>query len=171
MTRRVALAVPVAVVAVALGVALLARDPEPDLEVPPREPGQVSADLAGVLDDRVDDALATLADDGWDAVALTFESPAANQGEAQRGGRALLEAWDADVVLVAVAVPGDFTSDAQGRRRFFGVEAPSAFAVPGDVREEITDVVVPPYAAENDWAGAFAAGARHLADELEAGGP
>ena len=167
MSRWLAFGLPVGVAAVALVVVLIARDPEPDLEVPPRDAGQVSADLAGILDGEVDDALQALADDGWDAVALTFETPAANQGEAQRGGRALLEDWDADIVLVAVAEPGDFDSDAEGRRRFFGVEAPSAFDVPGDLREDVTDRVIPPYAADNDWTGAFRAGAEHLAEELE----
>lgn len=171
MSRRLAFVLPAAVAVAVVVVVLVARDPDPDLEVPPREPGQVSADLAGVLDGDVDDALIALADVGWDAVALTFETTQANQGEAQRGGRALLEAWDADIALVAVAQPGDFTSESEDRRRFFGVEAPSAFDVPGDLREAVTDQIVPSYAADNDWSGAFTAGARHLAEELEPQAP
>lgn len=147
-------------------------EPDPDLDVPDRADGQVVADLAGVVDEaEVGEAFGALADDGWDAVALVFETPQANQGEAQRAGRELLEAWEVDLVVVAVARPGDFDSDAPDRRRAVGVEAPTARAVPGALREDVANDAMRPHAEDNAWTAAFLAAAEALSDGLEPGGP
>ncbi len=165
--RRLRVLLPIAVLAVAVLVVVSARDPEPDLDPPVRAEGQVVADLAGVLGDEVQAELQDLADAGWDVVALTYETEQANQGEAQRGGLRLLEAWDADVVLVAVARPGHFQRTDAERRRFFGVAVPDAFVIPGSLREEVTEQVIPPYAADNEWPEGFVAAAEALAEGLE----
>jgi hypothetical protein len=158
-------------VAAALAAAALAGgcgNPEVALAVPERQDGQVMLDEAGVLDAAVADRLAAVAaDTGVDVVALAFEDPQASLGQADRGGRLLLDAWGADVVVVAVARPGDFaSSDEQARRRYFGVFATDRFAVPRGLRERIVEEAVPPLAARNDWPGAFTAAADILADEL-----
>jgi hypothetical protein len=156
MARRVAVAL-LAAVAVACG------EPAPDVDVPPREPGQSLLDHASVLADAgIEDRLAGMP---ADVVALAYESPAATRGDADRAGRLLLDAWDADVAVVAVAMPGDFASaDEASRQRFFGVVAADVRLVSRGARERIVDEVVPPLAARNDWAGAFQA----ALDELEA---
>lgn len=162
--------VPVTVVVAVVAVLLLARDPAPDLTPPPRPDGVHVLDPAGVLGDPATGALArdldTLAASGWDVVAVAYTSPQASEGEAQRGGRAVLEAWGADVVLVAVAVPGGFADTAEDRRRYFGIEAGSVRAVPARLREDITEEVVAPLAAENDWSAALQAAAAELAAAL-----
>lgn len=161
-----AVAATLAVLAAACG------EPEPDIDLPAREDGQLVADLAGVLDeDDVAAAFAELAAQGWDAAALTFETPQANMGEAQRAGRELVDAWGVDVVVVAVARPGDFESDEPDRRRAVGVEAPSARAVPGSLREDVANEAMGPHAEENAWSEAFVDAAEWLADGLGPGGP
>lgn len=147
-------------------------EPAVDLEIPAREEGQRVLDRAGILDD---DALAPLLADvapDTDVVALTYETEQASRGEAARAGQQLVEAWDADVVLVAVARPGDFASTAEdptregSRQRFFGIEPADAFAVPGALREEIVEGVVPSIAATNDWQAVFTAAALRLREGL-----
>jgi len=71
-----------------------------------------------------------------------------------------------------VARPGDFTSevvdpeDPATRERFFGIEPADTFAVPGDLREEIVEVTIPPIAARNDWDAVFTTAAEDLAEGL-----
>lgn len=160
--RRWASTVVVVLLAV---VAAACGEQEPDIDVPAREQGQVVLDLADVLDDEVDRALRAFED--TDVVAITYETPQANAGEAFRAGQRVLEEWDADVVLVAVAEPGDFTSETDDRRRFFGATPADVRAVSADLREELADVVVPVHTVDNEWSTAFVAAAERLAEELE----
>jgi hypothetical protein len=139
-------------------------EPAVDLVVPPRTGGQHVADLAGILDDgELATELDALRAAGVDVVALTFETPQASCGEAHRAGGALLDAWDADVAIVAVAAPGDFTSTGDPRTRCVGIRPRQTGIVPGGVREEIAEQVVPPLAADNDWDGAFRAAVDRIA--------
>jgi hypothetical protein len=154
-----------------LAVAAGCAEPGVALEVPDRAPGQRVLDPAGILDDAVAARLDTAADKAEvDVVALAFTDEAASLGQADRGGRRLLEAWDADVVLVAVARPGDFASRDDDRRRFFGVFSADRFAVPRGLREDILEEVVPSLAARNRWPAAFIAAADALATGLAGGG-
>lgn len=156
------------VVAAALTLALLAvacGEEDPDIDLGDRAEGQLVVDHVGVLDDSVEEALGDI--DGWEVVAVTYETPQASAGEAHRAGEAVVEAWDVDVALVAVAQPGDFTSTDDDRRRFFGATPADVRAVPGGLREELAEEVVPPRAADNDWSGAFVAAAERLREELE----
>lgn len=138
-------------------------EPAVDLAVPEREPGQVVLDQAEILDAGVERRLRALDVGGRDVVALTFESEQAGRGEANRAGKLLLDSWDADIVLVAVARPGDFASvEQQDRQRFFGLEAADSYAVPRGLREEIVEGLVPPIAEENDWSAAFTSALDHL---------
>lgn len=142
-------------------------EPPIDVDLPARTDGDHVADLAGILDaDALDAQLAEIAADGLDVVALTYTTPQANCGEAFRAGLAFAQAWEADVALVAVARPGDFESTDDGRLRCLGLRPVDEFAVPGGLREEIAEGLVPPIAAENDWDGAFTAAADRLAEEL-----
>lgn len=158
------------VLAVVLTVVALAACGEPPvaLDVPQREQDQSVLDLAGIIGDArsdLDDALDAVAYD-LDVVALTFESPDASLGLADRAGKKVLHEWDADVVLVAVARPGDFSSTAADRRRFFGVVPADAYRVPGGLRERIVEESVPPLAADNDWVGVFLRAAAELREGL-----
>lgn len=152
-------------------VALLALagcgEQEVDLTIPEREEGQVVLDQADVLDaERVADALSSL--DPVDAVAVVYETPQANAGEADRAGEAVNDAWGSDVALVAVAVPSDFASEDEAtRERFFGVRPAGVRDVPASLRERLAEEIVPPLAADNQWTAAFVAAAEALADELE----
>lgn len=149
-----------------LGLVLLAACGEPavDVAIPAREPSQHVLDLADVLDDdALERRLAAL---DVDVVALTYETEQASCGEAFRAGRELVAAWDADVAIVAVAAPGDFTSTAADRERCLGVQAGAA-VVSGGVREQIAEEVAPPLAGENDWQGAFDAAVEELAEARE----
>lgn len=149
---------------VVLGLTLVALvacgEPEPDLVIPERDPGQHILDQAGVLDtSQLHDRLSQVNQrDDYDIVALTFETEQANCGEAFRAGALFVERWDADIAIVAVAKPGDFTSEQETRVRCVGVQ-PAGNPVPaeGVLRERIAEEVVPPFAAENDWTGAFSA--------------
>lgn len=148
-------------------------EPAVDLDLAARADGQTVLDLAGAVDDAaVEDALAGIRDLGYDAVALTYESEQAGRGEAARAGRMVVREWDADIVLVAVARPGDFASetvdpeDPGARERFFGIEPADTFAVSGSLREEIVEETIPPIAAGNDWDGVFTTAARDLAEGL-----
>lgn len=144
-------------VAVAAAALLLAGcEPAVDLAVPAREPGQVALDRADILSAEVERRLRELGEQGRDVVAVTYETEQAGRGEASRAGRLLLERWDADVALVAVAEPGDFASTATDQRqRYFGLEAADTYAIPRRQREQIVETLVPPIAGENDWDGAF----------------
>ncbi|MFO8075420.1 MAG: hypothetical protein ACQETV_06510 [Actinomycetota bacterium] len=170
MTPR-RLLLPVVVAAAVLAVLLLGREPEADLDPPPRGPDDVVLDPAGILDERVATAFSELAAHGWDAVALAYESPQAGEGEAQRGGRLLREAWQADLVVVAVARPGEFTSGRGDRRRAVGVAAESARSVPPALREDVAEEAMADPAGRDAWSEAFVAAAERLAAELEPGGP
>lgn len=144
--------------AVGLAAALLAcGEPAVGVELPSRRDDQQVLDLAGVLDDGVERRLSQMrAELGVDVVAFTFEDERASLGQADRGGRLVLGEWGADVVLVAVARPGDFTNpDPSARRRFFGVNAEDRFAVGRDLRERVVEEAVPPPASDNDWTRAF----------------
>ena len=153
--------------------ALLAAcgEPEPDLSPPERAAGEQVLDEAGVLDATIGERLAELRDDtGYDVVALAYEDDRATLGQADRAGRLLLDAWDADIVLVAVAFPGDFDNpDPDDRQRFFGVTATDRFTVTRDLRERIVDEAVPDPAARNDWPAAFHVAIDELAAELAGG--
>lgn len=152
------------VLSAALG--LVACEPG-TIDVPPREEGQVVLDRAGILEGSgVEERLADLADE-LDAVAVTFEETGVTAGDLDRAGQEVVEGWGVDVVVAAAAEPGDFSStDVGERRRFFGLHAPDRFAVPRGLRERLVEEVVPPYAAENDWSGAFAAAVDELEGEL-----
>lgn len=154
----------------ALGVLLVlllggCGEPEVDLEIPPRGPDQHLLDDAGILDAGLEERLREVSEStGLDVVALTFTDDRTSLGQADRGGRLLLAEWKADVVLVAVARPDDFTSDDADRSRFFGIYSTDRFDVSRDLRERIIFERVQLLAADNEWVPAF-----HAAlDELEA---
>lgn len=148
---------------VLLVLALAACEPAVALEVPSRSADQRLLDVPGATDaTAVSAALDAAAEaSGLDVVGLVFEDDRASLGQADRGGRQLLRAWDADVVLVAVARPGDFGSQAAERARYFGVYAEDRFEVPRGLREEAIFSHAQLPAASNDWTTAFvdAAGA------------
>lgn len=166
MARRL-----VALVAVAVLLLSGCGEPPVDLDVPNRGPDQAVLDRAGILDTpEIEERLRAF--DDRDVVALTYETEQASRGEAQRAGQLLVREWDADVVLVAVARPGDFFSmvvdreDPRDRQRFFGIEPADNFEVPGSVREEIVEGTIPPIAAENDWQQVFVTAAEDLRKRL-----
>lgn len=144
--------------------AVACGEPPVDVAIPERAGGATVVDHAGILTGSEIEAV--LGDMPADVVALTFESGDATLGEAHRAAQALLRAWGADVVLVAAARPGDFGSDSESRRRFFGVFPADRFRVPGGVRERIVEEVVPPLAADNDWPGVFRAAADEVRGSL-----
>lgn len=140
-------------------------EPAVDLTLPERAPGQHVLDEAGLLEGSVvADRLAALAGEGVDVVAVTYETPQAGLGEGSRAGRLVVEEWDADVALVAVAAPGDFDSTAPDRRRYFGLESADRHAVPRGLRERVAEELAPPLAADNAWVDVFVM----AIDELEA---
>ena len=141
-------------------------EPAVDVELADREPGQHVDDQAGILDaDALQERLAEAEQDGLDIVALTYESEQANCGEAYRAAREFVRTWEADVALVAVAEPGDFTATEQTRQRCLGVQPLDDRGVPGDLRERIAEELVPPKAADNDWDGAFAVAVDALVEQ------
>lgn len=143
-------------------------EPAVPLAVPDRGAEQHVLDLAGVLDEaELARPLARLVRLGWDPVLVTFEADDASLGLADRAGRKVLDAWGADLVLVAVAEPGDFRSDAENRRRFFGLVAREVHDVPRGLRERVAEQLVPPLASENAWTEAFAVAMRALAEGLD----
>lgn len=140
-------------------------EPAVALEVPDRSAGAHLLDTAGLLGAEIEDRLREVSETtGLDVVGLTFEDERATLGQADRGGKRLLSEWDADVVLVAVGRPGDFTSEDADRSRYFGVSATDRFRVSRDLRERIIFDRVQLLAADNEWTAAFAA----AIDELEA---
>lgn len=160
------------VAAVALAAVLVIAacgEPAPDVALPARSGESHVADQAGVFDPQergdLEDRLAEIAAGGPDIVALTYETDQANCGEAYRAAKRFVEVWDADVALVAVAAPGDFDSTAQTRKRCLGVQPRDERAVPGGLREEIAETLVPPKTADNDWYGAFLVAAEALASQ------
>jgi hypothetical protein len=156
------------VVATLLALTLVAcGEPAVPLEVPERGLDQQVLDLAEILDDEeLARPVRELMLLGWDPVLVTFAAEDASLGMADRAGRKVLEAWGADLVLVAVGEPGDFTSEDPARQRFFGLFARDVRDVPRSVRERIVEQLVPPVAAENDWAQAFALALETLSEEL-----
>ncbi|MBA2316524.1 MAG: hypothetical protein H0V93_01895 [Euzebyales bacterium] len=162
---------PLLAIVAALGL-IACGEPAVDVDIPDRAAGQHLLDAAGILDTAaVEGALADASQaSGLDVVGLAFTDGAANLGQADRGGRALLDAWDADVVVVAVAAPGDFTSVGADRRRFFGVFSGDRFDVPRSVRERIVGDVASVPAGANDWTSAFTGAAEALATSLAARG-
>jgi hypothetical protein len=150
-------------------VGLLAGCGEPpvDLDVPRRGPDQHVVDEAGILDASVEERLAELSEtSGYDVVAVAFTDERSSLGQADRGGRMVLREWGADIVLVAVARPDDFTSVEPERNRFFGVFAADRFDVSRDLRERIIFDAVQLLAAENEWVQAFHAAIAELEAEL-----
>ena len=148
--RRLAGLLLAAVVLTACG------EPPIDVTIPARKQGVAIADLAGVLDaaalqGRIDEAAA----EGLDVVALTYETPQASCGEAYRAATEFVNAWEADVAIVAVARPGDFASDAQDRQRCVGIQPRDPRGLGADLRERIAEEIVPPLAGENEWTAAF----------------
>ena len=163
--RRAARRLPGALLAVLL---VACGEPDVDLSPPPRAAGAQLHDEVGVVDPAVAERLAAVSEaSGLDVVGLVYEDERATLGQADRAGRLLLEAWDADIVLVAVAFPGDFANpDPDARQRFFGVASTDRFTVTRDLRERIVDEAVPPPAAANDWTAAFEAAVDELAADL-----
>jgi hypothetical protein len=156
------------VLLVLLGLLAGCGEPDVDLQLPQRAQGQQVLDQAEILEEgELEGQLDGLRQRGHDVVAVTFESPEASAGHADRSGRMVLEEWGADVVLIAVAVPGDFTStEGERRRRFFGVVPADRFLVSGDVREMIVEELAPPLAADNDWDAVFAVAVEAISREL-----
>ena len=143
-------------------------EPPVDVAIPQRQPGEHVVDQAGVFSAterrHLHDRLADVAESGPDIVALTFETAAANCGEAYRAAKDFVERWEADIAVVAVAAPGDFTATETDRKRCLGVQPLDDRAVPAGLREEIAEELVPPKAADNDWAGAFEVAVDALAE-------
>lgn len=159
-------ALPVATAVLLLVLLAACGEPAVDLEVPRRAPDQHLLDAAGILDSSVEQRLRELSEAaGLDVVGLAFEDEQTTLGQADRGGRLLLREWDADVVLVAVAAPGDFASADADRTRFFGVYSTDRFDVSRDLRERIIFERVQLLAAENEWVAAFHAAIDELAAE------
>ena len=145
-----------ALVVLAVAALVACGEPQPDVTLPERPAGEHVLDEAGILDKgQLHDRLSQLEQSGLDVVALTFETEQASCGEAFRAGALFVQRWDADVAVVAVAEPGDFAATEEPRERCLGVQPRDTRAVPGDLRERIADELVPPFAAENDWTGAF----------------
>jgi hypothetical protein len=144
-------------------------EPAVGVDLPEREGGQHAADLAQILDvDQLEQSLTQAeAAEGLDIVALTYETEEASCGEAVRPAREFVRSWDADIAVVAVARPGDFTSDAEQRQRCLGVQPLDDRAVPGSVREEIAEELVPPRSRVNDWDGAFAVAVETLVEQQQ----
>ena len=132
-------------------------EPPIDVEIPERTGTERVADLAEILDvEALEARLEEAAQDGTDIVALTYETEQAGCGEAYRAAQEFVQQWAADVALVAVAQPGDFAAQEEGRERCFGLQPRAGGDVPGGLREQIAEVLVPAETADNDWDGAFA---------------
>lgn len=157
-----------AVLALALMLAACGEPPVP-LEVPERGFSQAVLDVAGIVDEderAFQQALGAVRRLGWDPVVIAFEAEGASMGMADRAGRKVLDAWGADLALVAVAEPGHFDRSAAQRKRYFGLFARDVREVPRGVRERIVEEVVPPIAGRNAWTAAYTAALRALADGL-----
>lgn len=147
----------VAVLAVAVLALAGCGEPDVDLDLPPRASDQHVLDTAGILEGTdVSERLQALAEEGLDVVAVTYETPRASLGESRRAGQLLVEEWDADIALVAVAQPGDFTSlEDRSRQRFFGLEPAGTVTVPRGLRERVAEERAPLLAELNDWPAVF----------------
>lgn len=158
----------VAVLAMAVLAMSGCGEPDVDLDLPGRAPDQHVLDTAGILDGTdVQERLDALADEGLDIVAVTYETPRASLGESRRAGQLVVEEWGADIALVAVAAPGDFTStDDQTRERFFGLEPAGTVTVPRGLRERVAEERAPLLAEVNDWPGVFAMAIDEIEREL-----
>lgn len=163
MTRPLAQTVA-AVVLTAMPL-LACSEPDVDVRIPERD-GHV-ADLAGILQTEALEArLEQIAADGLDIVALTYTTPQANCGEAFRAGGQMVARWQADVALVAVARPGDFSATGEDRERCLGLRPIDDYSISRDLREEVVEALVPPLAVDNRWNEAFGAAADALARDL-----
>lgn len=157
----------IALLLAALLLAACAGEPPVPLQVPERGTGDVFIDAARILDEgEIAPALYEFRHQGWDPVLVTFEAEGASMGMADRAGRKVIEAWGADLALVAVAEPGHFDSDDPERKRFFGLFARNVRDIPRDTRERIVEELVPPIAARNDWDEVFLTAVRELAGDL-----
>ncbi|MEE8602275.1 TPM domain-containing protein [Euzebya tangerina] len=146
---------------------LVAGCGEPPVDVSILDRSGYVQDQADVLDQSaLESRLADIGERGLDIVVLTYETEQANCGEAFRAGLEFVQAWEADVALVAVARPGDFTSTEEDRERCLGVRPVDDFAVSAGLREEIAEDLVPPIAADNNWDEAFEVAIDRLAEEL-----
>lgn len=156
MTRPTALLL-IALLALALQAC---GEPPIALDIPDRDGRQV-LDEADILDtEALEATLAEYADDGVDIVALTYTVEGANCGEAFRAGREFVQAWEADVAVVAVAEPGDF-DDADGDR-CVGLAPLDDFELGRGTREEVSEVIWPPLIADNAWGEIFDVAADEL---------
>lgn len=163
MRRRLAAAVAVMALMTACG------EPAVPLEVPQRDFDQVVLDTARILDEEdreLQVALGELRHQGWDPVLVTFQAEGANMGMADRAGRKVIDAWGADLAIVAVAEPGDFDSEAEDRERFFGLFARNVRDIPRGLRERIVEELIPPVARGNDWMEVFKVAVTELAEGL-----
>ena len=157
--------------AAAAGAALLillagCGEPAIDVEIPQRPGKERVADLAGILDvEALEARLAEAAEGGIDIVALTYETEQAGCGEAYRAAQEFVQKWAANVALVAVAQPGDFTSEEEARERCFGLQPRVGEDISGGLREKIAEALVPVETADNDWDGAFAVAVDALVEQ------
>ena len=119
----------------------------------------------GTTHDALDAHLTQINAAGPDIVVLTYETDQASCGEAYRAGKEFVRSWDADIAIVAVAMPGDFTATDATRERCIGVQPRNDELVAGSLRERIAEQIVPPKAADNDWYGAIIAAADALASQ------
>lgn len=155
-----------ALLALAAAGLMACGEPAVDLTLPDRPAGEHVLDEAGILDKgQLHDRLSQLEASGLDIVVLTFETGQASCGEAFRAGSLFVQRWDADIAVVAVAKPGDFSSTDDSRVRCLGVQPADTRSVPADVREQIAEELVPPYAADNDWTAAFTVAIDTLAEQ------
>ena len=156
---------PALLLTVALALVVSAcGEPPIAFDIPARDGRQVLDD-AGILDrDALEAALVEHAEAGVDIVALTYTVEGANCGEAFRAGREFVQAWEADVAIVAVAEPGDF-EDADGER-CVGLAPLDDFELGRGTREEISEVIWPPLIADNAWVEIFDVAADELFSAL-----
>lgn len=139
-------------------------EPPIAIDIPERDGRQV-LDLDGLLEvELIEPRLAGYAAEGVDIVALVYTTPDASCGEAFRAGQQFVEAWQADVALVAVAEPGGFHDlDAE---RCVGLQPLNTFDVGRGTREEISEVIWPDLIDDNAWDEVFLIGAEELYQAL-----
>jgi len=154
-----------AVAAVIAAAALVGcGEPAIAIDIPQRDEDAHVADVAMILSPDVEQTVAKAsADSDLDIAVLTYETPQASCGEAFRAGAELVQAWSADVAVVAVARPGDFSATGDTRERCVGVRPRDEALVSGGLRERIATEVVPPLAASNRWDDAIEAAVSAIA--------